>query len=68
VFIIGLGLSVSADADWQQEWSSTLDDIWAGTKAKSQELYQEYAPEQYIEIGVAYGTEKRKWFEWRDGL
>jgi hypothetical protein len=47
---------------------STLDDIWAETKAKSQELYQEYAPEQDIEIGVAYGTEKRKWFEWRDGL
>jgi hypothetical protein len=43
---------------------STLDDIWAETKAKSQELYQEYAPEQDIEIGVAYGTEKRKWFEW----
>lgn len=64
VFTIGLGLGMPAAADWQQEWSATLDDIWSETKAKSQELYQEYVPKQDIEIGIAYGTEKRKWLEW----
>jgi len=64
LFMMGLGLTVPAGADWQQEWSTTLEDIWAETKAKSQDIYQEYTPEKDIVIGVAYGTEKRKWFEW----
>lgn len=56
--------STPAGASWADDWSNTLKDVWSETKAKSKELYEDYRPKETVEVGVAYGTEKRKWLEW----
>lgn len=63
-FSLLTAISTPAGAAWQDDWKNTLQDVWSETKAKSQELYQEYKPKETVEIGIAYGTEKRKWLEW----
>lgn len=58
VTFIFLGLlSLSVQADWKE----TLGSIWETVKDKTETTLHLTKP---VEIGVAYGTEKRKWLEW----
>ncbi len=72
----GIGLAVLAtgllaaqtavQADWSAEWKTTLGELWSQTKAKTQETLdpEKFRPAKPVQIGIAYGTEKRKWFQW----
>ncbi len=48
----------------QADWTSTLGDLWEQTKAKTANLSGVFNPSKPVEIGIAYGTEKKPWFEW----
>ena len=52
--------------DWVAEWKSTLGELWSETKAKTQQVLdpEKFRPAKAVEIGIAYGTEKKKWLEW----
>lgn len=53
-------------SDWSAEWRQTLSSLWSETKVRSQQALdpQRFRPARTVEIGVAYGTEKRSWLEW----
>lgn len=59
----------------QADWKETLGGLWEETKTKSVELTekagdmakdlkQKFTPENPVEFGIAYGTEKKDWLEW----
>ena len=64
-----IGAAGTATADWSEEWKQTLSDMWSETKIKTQEYLdpQKYRPTKPITLGIAYGTEKKKWLEWAVG-
>jgi Ca-activated chloride channel family protein len=64
-------LSLVSQADWKE----TVGNLWEETKTKSVELTEKaedmakdlrdkFTPEDPVEIGIAYGTEKKDWLEW----
>lgn len=61
-----LGAGGAAQADWTSEWQKTLNDLWAETKVKTKEYMdpQKYRPKKSVKLGIAYGTEKKKWLKW----
>ena len=69
LFAVGLLSSVSAvQADWQE----TLGNLWSTTKAGAEQLTEtvkgevdkRFKPKETVEIGIAYGTEKKAWLQW----
>jgi ABC-type Fe3+ transport system substrate-binding protein len=72
VLVIGFFLfsvPTAAKADWVGDWKNTLGELWSATKTKTMEVLDssklaKYIPKKKVEIGIAYGTEKRKWLEW----
>jgi len=65
-----LGHSLPARAgDWASEWKQTLGELWSETKIRTQQALdpEKFRPAKSVEIGVAYGTEKKKWLEWAVG-
>jgi ABC-type Fe3+ transport system substrate-binding protein len=58
-------LSANAMAsDWVSDWQETVKNLWGQTKETAQKGWQATQPTRSIEIGLAYGTEKKKWLEW----
>jgi len=63
-----LSLSPLVQADWTSDWQQKLGDLWQQTKSKTSEisadLQQRFNPPEPVEVGIAYGTEKKKWLQW----
>jgi ABC-type Fe3+ transport system substrate-binding protein len=54
-----------AQADWISDWQGKLSELWQDTKAKTTEVTAAVKEKlKDVEIGIAYGTEKREWLEW----
>lgn len=53
-----------AQADWVSDWKSTMESLWGQTKDTAQKGWDAMAPKEPVKIGIAYGTEKRKWLKW----
>jgi len=58
--------AATAQADWASDWQQTLGEMWSQTKVKTKEYLdpQKYRPAQPVKLGIAYGTEKKKWLQW----
>lgn len=68
-FIVVLLLgSLSIVPSVQADWKGTLGELWQDTKAKAVDLKQglkeTFNPKTPVEVGIAYGTEKKEWLEW----
>jgi ABC-type Fe3+ transport system substrate-binding protein len=61
-----LGAAGTAQGDWASDWQQTLGEMWSQTKVKTKEYLdpEKYRPEKPVTLGVAYGTEKKKWLQW----
>jgi Ca-activated chloride channel family protein len=66
LFIIGLITIVptSQAEGWAENWKSKLGELWGETKEKAQKGWEAVAPKKPIEVGIAYGTEKKAWLKW----
>jgi ABC-type Fe3+ transport system substrate-binding protein len=53
-----------SQADWIEDWKGNLNEMWTSTKEATKKGWEAVVPKTPIEIGIAYGTEKKKWFEW----
>ncbi len=67
IFVMALS-PLTSQADWVSEWQQVLGDVWSQTKMKAQEVtsvvQERFNPKAPVAIGIAYGTEKKKWLEW----
>lgn len=54
--------------DLDSGWKEKLGNLWENTKAKTSEVTasvkEKFSPAKPVEIGIAYGTEKKEWLEW----
>jgi len=66
LFTLGIlsAMPAISQADWIEEWKNSATDIWQNTTEKAKEGWDAVIPKKPIEIGVAYGTEKKKWLKW----
>jgi ABC-type Fe3+ transport system substrate-binding protein len=69
IFILTLLLGlISMASPAQADWKSTLGELWQDTKAKTVDLKEGlkevFNPTAPVEVGIAYGTEKKEWLEW----
>jgi ABC-type Fe3+ transport system substrate-binding protein len=55
---------VSAQTDWASSWKEKLNTLWQNTKDKTGELTGTLTLKKPVELGIAYGTEKKDWLEW----
>lgn len=56
--------TVTQANDWVADWQNTMKDLWGQTKETAQQGWEAVQPKEPIEIGIAYGTEKKKWLQW----
>jgi len=66
---IGMLANMSVvQADWISDWQSKLSELWQETKSKTTEATEtvkdKFSPKETIEMGIAYGTEKKEWLQW----
>ena len=48
----------------QADWKETLGGLWGETKEAAQKGWNAVTPKKPVEIGIAYGTEKKNWLKW----
>lgn len=55
----------------QADWKESLNQMWQDTKEitkhgmdQAKEGWEGLKPKEPVEIGIAYGTEKKKWLQW----
>ncbi len=53
-------------SEWAEGWKKNLGNIWETTKAKTRKALDpdKFKPQKPVDIGIAYGTEKKKWLTW----
>jgi len=62
---LGILLPVSPAQDWASEWKEKLGTLWKDAKVKFEETKGKLPIlKNTVEIGIAYGTEKKEWLEW----
>lgn len=58
----------SAQTDWAASWKEKLNTMWQNTKDKTSDLTanvkDKLTLKKPVELGIAYGTEKKDWLEW----
>jgi ABC-type Fe3+ transport system substrate-binding protein len=62
-FLLAFGLLANASIS-QADWKETLGGLWGETKENAQKGWNALVPKKPITIGMAYGTEKKKWLKW----
>jgi ABC-type Fe3+ transport system substrate-binding protein len=55
---------ISQANDWVSDWQYIMKELWGQTKESAQKGWEAVQPQEPVEIGIAYGTEKKEWLTW----